>query len=143
MMNPSDDVDHIPELARLKEISERLLSPEVQQKVNDEVPIALVVADAEGRVVLFNRQAELLFGYSRVEVFGKPVEIFVPEARRGSHVQHRSRYTNDPQVRPMGRDLDLEARHKNGSTFPVAVMLAPLVTTEGIFTMAAIRRKDS
>jgi len=142
-MSTSVPDEHIPELQRLKDISERLLSPEVYQRIVEEAPIALLAVDDKGRVVLFNRQSELLLGYSRLEVIGQSVEMFVPDARRAVHVVHRAKYSQDPQVRPMGRDLDLEARQKSGNTIPVYITLAPLVTTDGIFTMAAIRRKDT
>src|ERR1041384_232650 len=105
----SEDM-HIPELQKLKELSERLVSPELAARINDELPDALVVTTEEGKIVVFNRQAELMFGYSRLEVFGKPVEMLIPPSRREAHVSHRSGYAGDPRSRPMGSAMLLEAQ---------------------------------
>ena len=139
---PVAEEPHIPELARLKEISERLVSPELVVRLIDTLPDALVVVNEDGRIVLFNQQAELLFGYTRAEVFGQAVEILIPESRRGTHIGHREKYMGFPQVRPMGRDLNLEGRHKSGKTFPVIINLSPVIISDGTFVSAAVRRKD-
>jgi PAS domain S-box-containing protein len=138
-----ENEEHIPELARLREISERLISPELAVQLIDTAPDAWVVVNEDGRIVLFNQRAVLLFGYVRGEVIGQPVEMLIPEAKRVVHVGHRTRYMDSPQVRPMGRDYDLEARHKSGKSIPVLINLAPVVISEGTFISAAIRRKGA
>lgn len=143
---PDDDKQqqHIPELKKLKEISERLVSPELSVRLVEELPDALVVvSNDDGRIVLFNRQAELMFGYSRVEVIGQVIELLVPDNRRAQHEGHRRKFADDPRARPMGSAMLLTARHKSGREFPVKINLAPIPTTDGIFTGAIVRRTDT
>ena len=65
-------------------------------------PDAMVVIDDRGTVVLVNAQTEKLFGYTREELLGHPVDRLVPEGLRETHRQHREEYVLDPHVRTMG-----------------------------------------
>lgn len=102
-------------------------------------PDAMVVIDAGGVIQLVNAQAENAFGYPRHELIGQPVEILVPMALREAHRSHRNGYAREPHVRAMGSELDLRARRKDGSEFPVEISLAPLRTDDGLLISAAIR----
>src|SRR5260370_23710306 len=82
-------------------------------------PDAMVIVDESGTIVLVNGQTEALFGYSREEVLGQPIEVLVPEGLRESHVRHRSIYASHPNVRTMGSGLALNARRRDGTMFPV------------------------
>ena len=88
-------------------------------------PDAMLVVDSEGMIRDFNRQAIALFGWSREEIEGSPVERLVPPASRDLHRRHRRRYAEAPRARPMGRGLELEAVRKDGTTIPVEISLAP------------------
>jgi protein-histidine pros-kinase len=135
--------EHMPELVRLKELTDQLVSPELALQLIDTAPDAWVVVNERGKIILFNQQAEFMFGYARVEVIGQVIEILIPEAQRSVHVQHRTQYVAAPQVRPMGQDLDLEARHKAGHSFSVLINLSPRMTTDGMYVSATIRRKGA
>ena len=102
-------------------------------------PDAMVVVNEAGVVQLVNRQAMALFGYAREELLGQQVEILVPDSVRGLHPGHRAGYLADPQVRPMGANLELVARRKDGSEFPVDIALSPVTTDEGLLVVAAVR----
>lgn len=101
-------------------------------------PDAMIVTD-EGGIRFVNRQTEHMFGYVREELLGKPVEVLIPERFRQLHLGHRGGYEQDPKTRTMAADLQLFARRKNGSEFPVEVSLAPLHTKDGLLVSAAIR----
>ena len=105
----------------------------------ESTPDAIVMINDTGRIVLFNSQAERVFGYSRSELLGKPIEILLPERYRGSHVGHRSNYFSQPRARSMGAGLELYGLRKNGEEFPVEISLSPLATDEGTLAMSAIR----
>ncbi|MBL8767852.1 MAG: PAS domain S-box protein [Planctomycetes bacterium] len=98
----------------------------------------LLMIDAEGRVVLANREVERLFQYSREELLGKPVELLLPEAQRELHVSERSAFCAHPRMRTMGMGRDLHGRRKDGMEVPVEIGLSPVVTTEGLFVVASI-----
>jgi len=107
--------------------------------VLESVPDAVIAADARGTMVLVNRQAEQLFGYSRAELLGRPVEMLMPERFRAAHVAQRTGYFADPKIRPMGAELDLWARRKDGEEFPVEISLSPLPTPAGLLVTTTVR----
>ena len=102
-------------------------------------PDAIVMTDKNGRIVLSNRRAEVLFGFASDELFGQPIETLVPERFRAGHHGHCTRFTAVPSVRPMGPGLDLTGRRRDGSEFPVEIALSHMETSEGRFVIAAVR----
>jgi PAS domain S-box-containing protein len=105
----------------------------------ESAPDAILELDNEGRIVLLNRMAEKLFGYTREELLGQTVETLVPEALREAHKRHRTHYLNQPVTRPMGSGLKLEARRKDGSRFPVEISLSPVRSSTGSHVTTIIR----
>jgi PAS domain S-box-containing protein len=109
----------------------------------DSAPDAMVIADQDGSIVFVNAQTETLFGYARQELIGMPVEVLMPERFRDRHPAHRNSYAREPRLRPMGVDagvnLDLFARHRDGTEFPVEISLSPLQTVKGLLVSTAIR----
>lgn len=108
--------------------------------IPEALPDALLIVNARGQIVLVNTQFELMFGYHRCELIGKTPEMLLPPELRERHVHHRRGYAGDPRTRAMGSDMVLRARHKDGTEFRVLVMLGPVVTPDGICTIAVIRR---
>ncbi len=88
---------------------------------------------------MVNALAEKLFGYSRDDLFGKPIEIIVPEHLRDAHRRHRARYAHKPHARPMGAGVELPALRRDGSQFPAEISLGPLETEEGVLVLCAVR----
>ncbi|MYN44538.1 PAS domain S-box protein [Pseudoduganella sp. FT93W] len=105
----------------------------------ESLPDAILLANSGGRVVLANRQAHALFGYPQGAMRGLPLEQLMPPRFRGPHLQHRSEYMKQPQVRPMGSGRDLYGLRSDGMEFPVEISLSPIVTEEGTLIMSAIR----
>jgi diguanylate cyclase (GGDEF)-like protein/PAS domain S-box-containing protein len=102
-------------------------------------PDAMIAVAAGGTISIANPQAERLFGYGAGELVGMRVESLVPERLGDVHRGHRDDYFDDPRARPMGVGLDLRARRKDGSEFPVEISLSALETEEGTLVTAAIR----
>ena len=82
-------------------------------KAAEVFPAAIVIADAEGRIVLVNGKTETMFGYQRDELIGQTIEILIPERYRDRHAHHRYDYNSAPRTRLMGLGLDLVGRRKN------------------------------
>jgi PAS domain S-box-containing protein len=105
----------------------------------DTAPDAMVVANGQGRIEFVNLQTEKVFGYTRGELIGQPIEILIPDRFRTTHVGHRTRFVNEPTFRPMGSGLQLYGRRKDGTEIAIEVSLSPLTTPEGTVVSAAIR----
>lgn len=105
----------------------------------ESAPDAIVVITGQGRIVMINAQAERMFGYTRNELFGQPVEIVMPERFRKAHTGHRATYNAHPSTRPMGIGLELAGRRKDGSEFPVEVCLSALDQGDGFLATGIIR----
>jgi PAS domain S-box-containing protein len=105
----------------------------------DSAPDAMIGVNPDGSIVFANLQAEALFGYSRDELLGQQMEMLLPERVRERHVQHRELFAAQPKTRPMGAGLELSARHRDGSEFPVEISLSTLETQESRIVSAAIR----
>ena len=114
----------------------------------DSAADAMLIADREGRVILANPPALRMFGYASEDLIDQQLEILLPEAVRHAHVALRADYFTQPSPRSMGSDMELFARHRDGTDFPVEVSLSPLRTEQGVpLVMATIhditRRKQA
>jgi PAS domain S-box-containing protein len=110
-------------------------------------PDAMIVVNERGEIVLLNLQAEKQFGYHRDELLGKMVNSIVPRGFAERLVADGLRSAEDALAQQIGTGIELTARRKDGSEFPIEIMLSPLRSTEGILVTAAIRnisvRKDA
>ena len=102
-------------------------------------PDAILVTDASGVVREANPRATELFGYTRAELTGMPIESLVPERFRGRHPSHRENFNAHPRTRQMGASMNLFALRKDGSEFPVDIMLRPIGTAAGPVTISFVR----
>lgn len=103
----------------------------------DYASIGIVITDAKGQIIDFNKCAEGQFGYAKEEVLGKFVEILLPQPYRKTHVHDREAFFGNPHPRRMGEGRDLSACRKNGSFFPVEVSLT-YYTTDQTYVIAFI-----
>jgi PAS domain S-box-containing protein len=102
-------------------------------------PDAMVVVSANGEIVLLNAQAEKQFAYRRDELLGQDVKRIIPEGFAERLIADRTRTTAEALAQQIGSGIELNGRRKDGSEFPIEIMLSPLESTEGILVTAAIR----
>jgi len=122
----------LPSLSAPEQIGEALqASHHTLEALFESVPAAIVVSDESGRIVRVNALVETLFGYSREELLGQPVEKLVPERFRLLYVEHRQQYLQDPQRSAMGAGLELYGKHKAGNEFPIDAILSSVETQQG------------
>ncbi len=100
---------------------------------------ALLLVDARGSIVLANPAATTLLGYPPEELAGLPVDALVPDAIRPRHAAYRESYAHHPRPRPMGTQMELVARRKDGSEVMVEIALSPLHAQGLPYVVAAIR----
>jgi PAS domain S-box-containing protein len=111
------------ELYRTSEATSRSLFENASQ--------GILTVDREGRIVDANAMAQRQFGYSGAEMIGEPVEMLLPESFRAHHIGHRTGYALKPYTRPKGQGMDLVARRKGGSEFPVEISLSFVAEHQG------------
>ena len=109
------------------------------QSLFNSAPDAMILVNEAGQIVRVNRQAEAMFGYPAEELVDKSVDSLLPAIHQNHHADHRVDYFTKPYPRPMGAGLALRGRRKDGSQFPVDVMLSPVETQEGLMVISAVR----
>ena len=86
---------------------------------------AIIVADQEGRITLFNPAAQQMFGYESAEILGRPLTTLMAEEFQILHQRGFQRYLATRQPRVIGRGAkELQGRRKDGSDFPLELALS-------------------
>lgn len=125
-------------LTAVVDVTERKRAEQRFRLVVEASPSGMIMVDKEGKIVLVNSQVERLFGYSRDELFGQPVEILVPESARKKHPEYRSSFFQEPKTRSMGIGRDLFGLRKDGAQLPVEIGLNPLDMEGEQFVLASV-----
>ena len=136
------------DLSEAKRLTEQAAaSQELLAKAFEVSPHGLVLTDSVGNIVLVNRQACDIFGYSEAELLGRSVDLLLPAGLRGSHATHRAGYMRVPTARLMGVGRELEAVRKDGRGIIVEVGLAPVVQGDRPHVLASVvdvtKRKET
>jgi PAS domain S-box-containing protein len=100
-------------------------------------PVAIIMAEPVGTIMLANREVERMFGYERDELLGHAVEILVPTRLFAQYAEHRLGYAVHPEPRSL-TDRSLRGLRKNGTEFPVEVRLNPVQTINGMLVLGIV-----
>ena len=98
----------------------------------------LLVANKEGTILMANPRVCEMFGYSKIELIGKEIDMLVPDHLRHRHIKHREGYHHHPKKRSMGKGVDLQGQRKDGSSFPVEISLNYFENEDDILVMALL-----
>lgn len=130
--------DGIHHLLNLVDLQQRKRDEERFRNVVEASPNAFLLFDYDGRIVMVNRQTELLFGYSRQELLGQPVELLIPESMRRAYHEVRHRFGQATESLRLGENRELYGRHRDGQLLPVEVGLSPLRSGEELLVQAVV-----
>jgi len=122
-----------------RDISERKETEARYRGLLEAAPDGMVVVNPAGEIVLLNVQAEKQLGYHRDELVGQKVTNIIPEGFAERLIADGTRTATDTLAQQIGTGIELTARRKDGSDFPIEIMLSPLESSEGILVTAAIR----
>ena len=105
----------------------------------ESAPDAMVIIDTSGEIIMVNRRTEELFGYSREEMAGQPIEVLMPLRFREHHPERVRSFFANPSARPMGSGLELFGCTKKGQEFPIEISLSPIETETGALVASSLR----
>ncbi len=121
------------------DLSESTESEAKYRGLLEAAPDAMVVVNQLGEIVLLNLQAETQFGYRRDELVGQRVKNIIPEGFAERLIADALRSAEDALAQQIGTGIELYGRRKDGTVFPIEIMLSPLESADGILVTAAIR----
>jgi PAS domain S-box-containing protein len=146
MLSPLESAGGILVTAAIRDISVRKAAEKYLAQMEgryrgllEAAPDAMVVVNQGGEIVLLNVQAEKQFGYRRDELLGQKVKNIIPEGFAERLIADGTRTAADALAQQIGTGLELLGRRKDGTEFPIEIMLSPLENAEGILVTAAIR----
>jgi PAS domain S-box-containing protein len=146
MLSPLDSAEGILVTAAIRDITVRRQAEQNIAQMEERyrglleaAPDAMVVVNQSGEIVILNLQAEKKFGYRRDELLGQQVTNIIPEGFAERLRLDETRTADEALAQQIDTGIELTGRRKDGSTFPIEIMLSPLESTEGVLVTAAIR----
>lgn len=126
-----------------RKLNEQKIIAREQQisKILEASPDPLIITDSLARIVTVNKRTEQVFGYSREDLLGQPIEILLPERFRHGHVAMRDSFIHQPVPRLFSQTStgrSFIALTADGREFPIELSLNPMETEDGLFIVSAI-----
>jgi PAS domain S-box-containing protein len=130
--SPRSAGDLEQEIIERRRIEEALRASEQRTRLILETANSSYVAiDSRGRIIDWNRQAEVTFGWSREEVLGRSLaETIIPPQYRAKHRRGLHHYLATGEAPVFNRRIELSALRRNGEEFPIELTIWPLKVGE-------------
>jgi len=100
---------------------------------------AIITTDSRGKIAMWNRGAELVFGYSADEVIGKTIGLIIPGQLRKSHEEGINRVVSGGKPKIIGKTTECVGLRKDGSEFPLELTLGTWKQGAEMFFTAVVR----
>ena len=113
--------------------------PQIFHGMFDAYPDGVLLVDPQGLIVLANAAVAGLLGYSAQALQGLSVDVLVPRSVAPRHAAYRHGYSFAPKARPMGTELELQAKCADGSEVMVEIALSPMRLGAIDYVVAAVR----
>ncbi|WP_052572712.1 ATP-binding protein [Haloferula sp. BvORR071] len=120
------------------DVTERQMMHERFRLSVDSSPNGVVLANAEGSILLTNQRADEMFGFAPGELLGQSADLLVPERHRRASGNSRPGFQKAPRALGMSGGRERFARRKDGSEFPVEISITPVESPEGILILSVI-----
>ena len=101
-------------------------------------PAGMLVVDSKATIELVNGEIERIFGYSRGELIGQPLELLVPHDVRAVHGKHHESFVAHAASREMGMGRELRGRRRDGSDVPLEIGLKAIESEAGLLVLASV-----
>ena len=112
------------------------------EKIVDESHVAIIFGDKEGKILLWNRGAEDMFGWTADEAIGQSMDLIIPEKHRARHWEGYDQVMQTG-VSKYGRNLlAVPAQTKDGRRISVEFNISLLRSPEGEILGAAATMQD-
>jgi PAS domain S-box-containing protein len=108
------------------------------EAIFQEAAIGIIVTNSDFEMILSNEHAHSLFGYAVAELFGQNISILIPNHLKHQHEAHLGKINQRPVKRPMGVGLELKAKRKDESLFPIEISLSHFKSDEKIYYIAFV-----
>jgi PAS domain S-box-containing protein len=122
-----------------RDMTERVILDAKYRGLLEAAPDAMVIVNQDGAIVMLNIQAEKQFGYCGDELLGEPVTMIIPDGFAERLRADALRSAAEASEQQIGTGIELIGRRKDGSAFPIEIMLSPHEGAEGVLITAAIR----
>ena len=123
----------------VRDVTDRRRAQRLCEALLESAPDAMIVATAAGTIRFANLEALRLFGFTREQLIGQPIDVLLPMNIREHHPELFAQFIAHPSVRRMGSGQTLHGRHADGSEFAIEVSLSPIPTDEGLLISSALR----
>lgn len=137
-LNPVEKNGEVFVLSSVIDITERHRAEERFKAAFEAAPNGMLMIDQTRKIVLVNKKTEEIFGYSRAELIGYPIEQLVPDDFKAPHPTFVDSYIKKPSPRAMGIGRELFGRHRSGKLVAVEIGLQPVQFEGEVFVISSI-----